>query len=247
MTIYEPLRLGVNLDHVATLRQARFTPYPHLMEAVRIAEGAGADGITLHLREDRRHVQTEDIYAARELITTTLNLEMAATDEMTAIARDVQPDYCCLVPERREELTTEGGLDLARHQPRLTEICQRLAAVDIKVSLFIEPTVTAIDLALKIGAPMVELHTGTYASASGAQQVLALERIQQVAAYAADAGLQVNAGHGLHYDNVAQIAAIPVLKELNIGHAIVARALFVGLSKAVSEMKQAMNIVRGLR
>jgi len=242
--VTDSLRLGVNLDHVASIRQARRTPYPDLMQAVRVSEGAGADGITMHLREDRRHIQKEDIYAARTWITTTLNLEMAATDEMAAIALEVRPDYCCIVPERREELTTEGGLDLARHKHRLIDVCQQLAAGNIKVSLFIEPAEAAIDLALEIGAPLVELHTGVYANASGASQARELERLRQVAVYAAGAGLQVNAGHGLHLENVGAIAAIAQVKELNIGHAIVARALFVGLEHAVYEMKRAMNAAR---
>lgn len=240
----ETLRLGVNLDHVATIRQARHTPYPELMEAVRISERAGADGITMHLREDRRHIQTQDVYRARELIATSLNLEMAATDEMTAIACNVRPDYCCIVPERREELTTEGGLDLGRHKRRLIDVCQQLAADGIMVSLFIEPSEAAIDLTLEIGAPIIELHTGAYADASGGAQAWELERLTRVAAYAAGAGLQVNAGHGLHYENVAPIAAIEPLMELNIGHSIVARALFVGLERAVREMKEAMNAGR---
>ncbi|MGH8501073.1 MAG: pyridoxine 5'-phosphate synthase [Gammaproteobacteria bacterium] len=239
------LRLGVNLDHVATIRQARFTPYPDVMEAVRISERAGADGITLHLREDRRHIQPEDVYAARRIITTSMNLEMAATEAMGALAIDLRPDYCCIVPERREELTTEGGLDLAGNKRRLTDACRRLAAAGIKVSLFIEPTEQAIDLTREIGAPIVELHTGVYADATGERQARELERLTQTAAYAANAGLQVNAGHGLHYANVGAIAAIPQLKELNIGHAIVARALFVGLHAAVDEMKQAMAAGRG--
>jgi pyridoxine 5-phosphate synthase len=246
MDDFKALRLGVNLDHVATLRQARHTPYPDLMEAVRIAEKGGADGITLHLREDRRHVQPADVYAARELASGTLNLEMAATDELTAFALAVKPDYCCLVPERREELTTEGGLDLASHQRRLREVCERLAAADIKVSLFIEPTPQAVDLTVQIGAPLVELHTGSYANADGSAQAHELQRIREAARYAAAAGLQVNAGHGLHLANVASIAAIPELVELNIGHAIVARAVFVGLESAVREMKQAMGAARAI-
>jgi pyridoxine 5-phosphate synthase len=217
------------------------------MEAVATSERAGADGITMHLREDRRHIQTKDIYKARKLVTTSLNLEMAATDEMTAIALDVRPDYCCIVPERREELTTEGGLDLARHKQRLFDVCQQLAAGNLRVSLFIEPAQAAIDLTLDIGAPIVELHTGAYADASGGIQAQEFRRLEQVAAYAASAGLQANAGHGLHYDNVVSIASIPQLKELNIGHAIVARALFVGLENAVHEMKETMTTQRGLK
>jgi len=234
------LRLGLNLDHVATIRQARFTPYPDLMEAVQISERAGADGITLHLREDRRHIQPEDVYAARKIITTSMNLEMAATEAMVALAIDLRPDYCCIVPERREELTTEGGLDLAGNKRRLTGARRRLAAAGIKVSLFIEPTEQAIDLTREIGAPIVELHTGAYAEASGERQARELKRLTQTAAYAADAGLKVNAGHGLHYENVGAVAAIAQVQELNIGHAIVARALFAGLHAAVNEMKQAM-------
>lgn len=236
--------MGVNLDHVATIRQARRTPYPNLLEAVKISERAGADGITMHLREDRRHIQRADIFAARNTITTSLNLEMAATEEMTAVALEVRPDYCCIVPERREELTTEGGLDLARHRPRLMDVCRQLAAGGVKVSLFIEPTVAAIDLTVEIGAPIVELHTGVYANATGANLARELERLAQVAQYAGGVGLQVNAGHGLHYDNVGPIAAIAQLRELNIGHAIVARALFVGLEDAVREMKRAMHAAR---
>jgi pyridoxine 5-phosphate synthase len=240
----ESVRLGVNLDHVATIRQARHTPYPDLMEAIVASEQAGADGITLHLREDRRHVQTHDIIAARGLISTSMNLEMAATDEIVALALEVGPDYCCIVPERREELTTEGGLNLARQGRRLADVCRQLAAGGIKVSLFIEPTEAAIDAALEIGAPLVELHTGVYADASDQERTRELERLTHVAAYAADLGLQVNAGHGLHYGNVGAVAAIPQLKELNIGHAIVARALFSGLKNAVAEMKQAMSAGR---
>jgi len=246
MTTDNTLRLGVNLDHVATIRQARFTPYPDVMEAVRISERAGADGITLHLREDRRHIQPEDVYAAREIITTSMNLEMAATETMVAFAVNLRPEFCCIVPERREELTTEGGLNLAGNKQRLTQACQRLAAAKVKVSLFIEPTTAAIDATLVIGAPIVELHTGAYAGASGERQARELERLIQTAAYAAEVGLQVNAGHGLHCANVGAVAAIPQLKELNIGHAIVARALFIGLHAAVVEMKQAMSTARGL-
>ncbi len=238
------VRLGVNLDHVATIRQARRTSYPDLMQAIQISEQAGADGITMHLREDRRHIQTEDVCAAREQISTSMNLEMAATDEMLAIALQIRPNYCCIVPERREELTTEGGLDLMRHRSRLTDMCRQLAASDVKVSLFIEASEAMIDVTTEIGAPVVELHTGVYADASGQDQARELERLRRVAAYAAEAGLCVNAGHGLHYDSVGRIAAIPQIEELNIGHAIVARALFVGLSKAVREMKGAMNAGR---
>ncbi len=241
MMAKQRIRLGVNLDHVATLRQVRRTAYPNLVEAIKISEQAGADGITLHLREDRRHIQTEDIFAARRVITTTLNMEMAATDEMVAIALEIRPDYCCIVPERREELTTEGGLNLIANEPQLRAVCQQLAHADIKTSLFIEPTRDAINAAVTIGAPSIELHTGAYADAVGVRQPRELERLQQAAAYAADVGLQVNAGHGLHRDNAASVASIPAVKELNIGHSIVARALFIGLAQAVSEMKRTMS------
>lgn len=244
MMANQPIRLGVNLDHVAALRQARRTPYPDLVEAIKISEQAGADGITLHLREDRRHIQTEDIFTARRSITTTLNMEMAATDEMVAIALEVRPDYCCIVPERREELTTEGGLNLDANQPRLRNVCQQLAQADIKASLFIEPTREAIEATAAIGAPLIELHTGAYADAAGVAQFRELERLREAAAYAAEVGLQVNAGHGLHRDNAASVASISEVKELNIGHAIVARALFVGIARAVAEMKQAMSAAR---
>lgn len=236
----EVIALGVNLDHLVTIREARHTPYPDLLEAIHVAEAAGADGITMHLREDRRHIQTEDVYRSREVITTHMNLEMAATEEMVAIATDVRPEFCCLVPERREELTTEGGLDVLNNRERLGGVCDALGAQGIRVSLFVEPDLATLDAAAELGAPIVELHTGGYANATGEAAHRALQVLERAACHAAEAGLQVNAGHGLHYGNVAAVAAIPQLRELNIGHAIIARALLVGLGTAVEEMKGLM-------
>ena len=235
-------RLGVNVDHVATLRQVRRTPYPDFARAIEIVEGAGADGITMHLREDRRHVQDDDVRAAREHITTHLNLEMAATAEMLAIALDVKPDYCCLVPEKRAELTTEGGLDVVAHAARVGEVCAALGAAGVRASLFVEPDVPVVERCAELGAAIVELHTGEYARVGGAERRRQLRRIEDAAAHAARAGLQVNAGHGLHLDNVAAIAAIPVIAELNIGHAIIADAVFHGLADAVRRMRAAMAV-----
>jgi pyridoxine 5-phosphate synthase len=235
------MKLGVNIDHVATIRQARGTSYPDLMQAIREVEAAGADAITMHLREDRRHIQDADVFSARDILTTRLNLEMAATDEMVAIAGRVRPEECCLVPERREELTTEGGLDVKGQQSRLADVCAALAEVGARVSLFIEPEPDHLDVARAIGAPVVELHTGAYANARGEAQSRELERIRRAVAHGAAIGLQVNAGHGLDYDNTQAIAAMQDIVELNIGHAIVARALFVGLRQAVAEMKTLMN------
>lgn len=239
----EPSRLllGVNIDHVATIRQARGTRYPDTVQAAALAEEAGADGITVHLREDRRHIQDRDIYLLKETLQTRMNFEMAVTDEMIAIAEDVKPAHCCLVPEKREELTTEGGLDVKGQEARVKDACDRLSAAGIEVSLFIDPEPSQIDATIRCGAPVIELHTGAYADAETAEeQALELARIKEAAAYAYDKGLIVNAGHGLHYHNVEQIAEIPQLNELNIGHGIIARALFVGLKEAVSEMKQQM-------
>lgn len=233
--------LGVNIDHVATLRQARRTPYPDFAGAIEAVERADADGVTMHLREDRRHVQDADVYAAREKITTHLNLEMAPTREMLNIALDVKPDYCCLVPEKREELTTEGGLDVAAHAGRIGEVCAALAEAGVLVSLFIEPAPDVIDRAAALGAPIVELHTGEYALAEGDAQRRQLRRIEQAAVHAARAGLQPNAGHGLHRGNVRAIAAIAAVAELNIGHSIVADAVFFGLEEAVRRMRAAMQ------
>ena len=230
--------LGVNIDHVATLRQARGTEYPSPLDASRAAEDAGADYITLHLREDRRHIQDRDVVALRKTLRTRMNLEAAVTPEMIAFAKRVRPQDVCLVPERRAELTTEGGLDVAGASRRVGRACRELAAAGIRVSLFIDADRRQIDAALKIGAPVIELHTGGYAGAVGAgRRRRELERIRVAAEYAAGRGLRVNAGHGLNYDNVGPIAAIAQVGELNIGHAIVARAVFVGLGRAVREMK----------
>ena len=234
-------RLGVNLDHVATVRQARRTPYPDLTRAIRIAEEAGADGITIHLREDRRHILDEDVYAARAAVTTSLNLEMAATDEMVSIALEVKPDSCCIVPERREELTTEGGLDVVTHAARVSEVCKALTSGGIKVSLFIEADERVVDASTEAGASMVELHTGAYANASGEAVGRELERIVRGARHATRRGVTVNAGHGLHRANVRAVAAVEGMNELNIGHAIVADAVFMGLAGAVQAMKRAMR------
>lgn len=235
------VRLGVNIDHIATLRQQRHTDYPDLGEAIRRAEAAGADGITMHLREDRRHVQLEDVEQARRQVSGTLNLEMAATGEMLDIAERIHPDYCCLVPEQREELTTEGGLDVVAGADRIRESCTRLEAAGIRVSLFVEPEREVMDAAVEWGASIVELHTGPYANAVEPEAREAeLERLASVTEYARDR-LTVNAGHGLHRDNVAPVAAIPGMNELNIGHAIVCRAVMVGLEAAVREVREAME------
>ncbi|BBB30955.1 pyridoxine 5'-phosphate synthase [Neptunomonas japonica] len=240
----EPSRLllGINIDHVATLRQARGTRYPDTVLAAALAEEAGADGITVHLREDRRHIQDRDIYMLKDTLQTRMNFEMAVTEEMIAIASEVKPSHCCLVPEKREELTTEGGLDVVGQLEKIKSATQRLAANQIEVSLFIDPDNAQIDATIACGAPVIELHTGAYADADNSQaQKFELERIQKAAAYAYEKGLIVNAGHGLHYHNVEQIAEIPQLNELNIGHGIIARAVFVGLKEAVSEMRKLMQ------
>ncbi len=235
------IKLGVNLDHVATLRQARYTPYPDLIEAIRVSEASGADGITLHLREDRRHIQDTDIYTAREMITTNLNLEMAATSEMQNIAIKVKPEFCCIVPEKREELTTEGGLDVVAHRDRLFDLIEALKSENIEVSLFIEPNPLIIDMAVDIGASIIEIHTGHYAHKHGQQQQHEFERIKNAAQHAQQLGLTVNAGHGLHVGNVKPIADIPGMNELNIGHAIISDAVFVGLSEAIHNMRHAID------
>ncbi len=236
--------LGVNVDHVATLRQARGTDYPDPVEAALLAERAGADSITLHLREDRRHIQDHDLGRLKERMQTHMNLEMAVTDEMLDIASSILPSDCCLVPEKREELTTEGGLDVAAQRDKLRSACAALAGNGIRVSLFIDPEREQLDAARAVGAPVVELHTGAYAEASGAEQRAELERVIDAAAYGADIGLTIHAGHGLHYENVTAIAGIPEIVELNIGHAIVARAVFDGFPVAVSEMKRLMTAAR---
>ena len=237
----ENVRLGVNLDHVTTLRQVRGTAYPDLIQAIQISEAAGADGITMHLREDRRHIQDADVYASREVIKSSMNLEMAATSEMQKIAIDVQPDYCCIVPEKREELTTEGGLDVMAHRARLQDLTLALKESNIQVSLFIEPNPIVIDVVAEIGAPIIELHTGRYAELSGELQHNELARIDGATQHAHQLGLVVNAGHGLHLGNVKQIADINNMNELNIGHSLIADALFNGLAQSIENMRAAMQ------
>ncbi|WP_412496886.1 pyridoxine 5'-phosphate synthase [Shewanella algae] len=233
--------LGVNIDHIATLRQVRGTHYPDPVHAAAVAEQAGAEGITIHLREDRRHIVDRDVYLLAKTLKTRMNLEMAVTEEMLDIACEVKPVYVCLVPEKREELTTEGGLDVAGQQPKIAAAVKRLAEQGIKVSLFIDANREQIDAAVAVGAPVIEIHTGRYADAHSAEEESEeLARITEMAAYAHGKGLVVNAGHGLHYHNVKPIAAIPELHELNIGHAIIARAAIGGLDKAVRDMKQLM-------
>ncbi len=241
----DSLRLGVNIDHVATLRQARGTRYPDPVQAALLAEEAGADAITLHLREDRRHIQERDVRLIREVLLTRMNLEMAVTEEMLAIAEQVRPEDCCLVPERREELTTEGGLDVAGQMERLRDACARLAEAGVRVSLFIDADPRQIEAAVEVGAPVIEIHTGHYADARGAAQEAEYRKVVEAVERGLDLGLQVNAGHGLNYQNVGPIAAIPGIRELNIGHAIVARAVFTGLPEAVREMKRLMREARG--
>lgn len=236
--------LGVNIDHIATLRQARGTPYPDPVEGAFEAIAGGADFITLHLREDRRHIQDADVATLREQLPVRMNLEMAVTDEMVEMASRLKPADCCLVPERREELTTEGGLDVAGQLGRVTAAVHELSAVGCRVSLFIDADRRQVEAAYESGAPVVELHTGHFADAAGAVQVAALKAIKKSAGHAADLGLSVNAGHGLHRDNVSSIAAIAGIAELNIGHAIIARALFVGLRAAVGEVREAMHAAR---
>ena len=235
-----PIALGVNIDHVATLREARGTTYPRPAEAAYVAERGGADSITVHLREDRRHIQDHDLDEIAEVMRTHMNLEMAVTAEMIRIAKRVRPSDVCLVPEKREELTTEGGLDVAGQADKVAAACAELAAADIRVSLFIDPDRSQLDAALAAGAPVVELHTGRYADTEGDEQAAELERIVDAARYGHEQGLVINAGHGLHYQNVGAIARIPEIVELNIGHAIVARAVFDGLAGAVIEMKRLM-------
>mgnify|MGYP003631023166 FL=1 len=237
MTEFQRVLLGVNIDHVATLRQARGTRYPDPVQAAIEAEQAGADGITLHLREDRRHIQERDVRLMAEVLQTRMNLEMAVTDAMLDFAEQIRPANICLVPERREELTTEGGLDVAGNSARVQEAVERMAAMGSEVSLFIDADPRQIEAAKRAGAPVIELHTGHYADTQGAEQAEALERIREGCIYARKLGLVVNAGHGLHYHNVEPIAAISGMNELNIGHAIIARALFSGLAQAVKEMR----------
>ncbi len=242
MTMNSEILLGVNIDHVATLRQARGTIYPEPLHAALVAEQAGADVITVHLREDRRHIQDRDIELLSGVLQTRMNLEMAATQEMLAIASRIQPADCCLVPESRQELTTEGGLDVAGNQPYLKEYCAQLKAAGIRVSLFIDADPAQLEAAVAVGAPVVEIHTGHYADAQNNAEVLSeLEKVRSAVLYGQTLGLQMNAGHGLHYHNVQGIVGIAGIRELNIGHAIIARALFSGLAGAVSEMKMLLQ------
>jgi len=238
------LELGVNIDHVATLRQQRGTRYPDPVHAALIAEQAGADNITLHLREDRRHIQERDVRALRGLLATRMNLEMAATESMLAFACQMQPADCCLVPERRAELTTEGGLDVRSGLDTIRAACERLRAAGVRVALFIDPDEAQIDAAADTGAAVIELHTGEYAEASGARQVQELERLRRAARHGIERRLEVHAGHGLNYRNVGAVAAISEITELNIGHAIIAQAVFEGLAAAVREMRAQMQRVR---
>ena len=240
MSKENPIYLGVNIDHVATLRQARGTTYPRPAEAAQLAERSGADSITVHLREDRRHIQDHDLDEISEVMRTHMNLEMAVTDEMVAIAKHIGPTDVCLVPENREELTTEGGLDVAGQLDKVRAACKELGAAGIRVSLFIDPERAQLDAAVAAGAPVVELHTGKYADSEGNEQADELERIIDAARYGHGLGLVINAGHGLHYQNVKPIARIEQVVELNIGHAIIARAVFDGLGPAVAEMKRLM-------
>ncbi len=237
--------LGVNIDHVATLRQARGTRYPDPIQAAIEVEQAGADSVTLHLREDRRHIQERDVFMLKDILQTRMNLEMAVTDEMLAIAEKVQPQDCCLVPERREELTTEGGLDVLGQRTRIKEACERLAAAGIRVSLFIDADPAQVAAAAEAGAPCIEIHTGHFADAVNPEVCRAeYKRIVAAVEKGVQCGLRVHAGHGLNYQNVAPIAALTDIRELNIGHAIVARAVFTGLQSAVREMKQLMLAAR---
>ena len=238
------LELGVNIDHVATLRQQRGTRYPDPVHAALIAEQAGADNITLHLREDRRHIQERDVRALRGLLATRMNLEMAATESMLTFACQMQPADCCLVPERRAELTTEGGLDVRSGLDTIRAACERLCAAGVRVALFIDPDEAQIDAAADTGAAVIELHTGEYAEASGARQVQELERLRRAARHGIERRLEVHAGHGLNYRNVGAVAAISEITELNIGHAIIAQAVFEGLAAAVREMRAQMQRVR---
>lgn len=239
------IALGVNIDHVATLRQARGTKYPDPVEAARLAEGAGADSITVHLREDRRHIQERDVLLLKEVVQTRLNLEMAVTDAMLDFAVRVLPHDACLVPEKRQELTTEGGLDVVGQSTRVREACRQLAGSGMRVALFIDPDPRQVEASAAAGAPVVELHTGAYADAPGPhKQAEELHRLVEAAKQAASLGLEVHAGHGLHYHNVGAIAAIREVVELNIGHSIIARAIMTGLGLAVSDMKKLMREAR---
>jgi len=238
------IALGVNIDHVATLRQARRGRYPDPLLAALVAEEAGADSITLHLREDRRHIQERDVTSLREALQTRMNLEMAVTEEMIRIAQKVLPQDCCLVPESRQEITTEGGLNVVEHSARIGDAVKALGASGVRVSLFIDPDLEQIEAAQRAGAPVIELHTGAYAESTGAARAREFERLCAAAKFGVRLGLIVNAGHGLNYHNVEPIAAIPEIVELNIGHSIVARAIVDGLAKAVRDMKELMRAAR---
>jgi pyridoxine 5-phosphate synthase len=239
------IQLGVNIDHIATLRRARGTEYPRPADAVQLAEDAGADSITVHLREDRRHIQDHDLTEICNRLRTRMNLECAVTQEMLRIAVQTAPGDVCLVPEKREELTTEGGLDVAGQLDGVRAACQLLAGAGIRASLFIDPERRQLEAASEVGAPVVELHTGAYAEAGDGRRQHELERLQSAASLGATLGLVVNAGHGLNYDNVADVARIPEIVELNIGHSIIARAVFDGLAVAVADMKRLMLEARG--
>jgi len=240
----QPLRLGVNIDHVATVREARGGRFPDPVRAAKLAAQAGADGITAHLREDRRHISDDDIARLSGAFNIPLNLEMAATDEMAAIALKAKPHAACIVPEKREERTTEGGIDAAGQHNRLKPIVTALGAARIRVSMFIEPDQRQLDASKSLGAPVVELHTGAYANASGVERERLLEKIREAAAYGMSIGLEIHAGHGLSYDNVKAIAAIPQIRELNIGHFLVGEAVFVGLEASIRRMRALMDEVR---
>ncbi len=240
-----PILLGVNIDHIATVRQARGTRYPDPVQAAIEAEQAGADGITVHLREDRRHIQDRDVEILKDVLQTRMNLEMAVTDEMIGIAERIKPAHCCLVPEKREELTTEGGLDVVGQRDKVENACKRLADAGIEVSLFIDADQQQIEMSAEVGAPAIEIHTGHFADCENdADADKELKRIVLGVEQGIDAGLIVNAGHGLHYHNVEVVAAIPQINELNIGHALIARAMFTGLPEAVREMKRIMREAR---
>lgn len=240
-----PLRLGVNIDHVATLRQQRGTLYPSPLAAAFVAQSSGADGITAHLREDRRHIQERDVQELRQALGIPLNLEIALADDVLDIAERLAPHACCIVPEKREELTTEGGLDVVAHQSRVAEACQRLKPAGVRVSLFIEAEPAQIDAAVAAGADVVEFHTGAYADAADAgDQSRLVQQFQDMARYASSAGLEVHAGHGLTVENLVPIARIPQIQELNIGHSIVADAVIMGMAAAVARMKAVMMQAR---
>ncbi len=238
------LRLGVNIDHVATVRNARGGDNPDPVRAALMAQAAGADGITAHLREDRRHISDQDIARLSRELEIPLNLEMAATEEMLAVALKARPHACCIVPEKREERTTEGGIDVVSHFARLQPIVTALKSADIRVSMFVEPSRKQLDASRELGAPVVELHTGAYANASGAEREKLLKHIHNAAEFGADLGLEIHAGHGLTYENVGPIAAIAHIRELNIGHFLVGEAIFTGLTAAVETMRRLMDEAR---